>query len=102
MMLERLKQSLESGQPYEAQCRLRRADGVYRWFAGSAVPVRAQDGAVVRWLSLANTWAPMSPVDFPVDSTGGFTHVDGADAASPIRRIDLPWARSHRAGKPRA
>jgi PAS domain S-box-containing protein len=49
MMLERLKHSLESGQPYEAQCRLRRADGVYRWFQGSAVPVRGEDGAVVRW-----------------------------------------------------
>jgi PAS domain S-box-containing protein len=52
MMLERLKDSLESGQPYEAQCRLRRADGVYRWFQGSAVPVRAQDGALVRWYYL--------------------------------------------------
>jgi PAS domain S-box-containing protein len=49
MMLERLKRSLESEQPYEAQCRLRRADGVYRWFQGSAVPVRAQDGVLVRW-----------------------------------------------------
>ena len=52
MMRERLKLSLESGQPYEAQCRLRRADGVYRWFQGSAVPVRAQDGALVRWYYL--------------------------------------------------
>ena len=52
MMRERLKQSLETGQPYEAQCRLRRADGVYRWFHGSAVPVRAQDGALVRWYYL--------------------------------------------------
>ena len=52
MMLERLKHSLESGQPYEAQCRLRRADGVYRWVQGSAVPVHAQDGALVRWYYL--------------------------------------------------
>jgi PAS domain S-box-containing protein len=52
MMLERLKQALESGQPYQAQCRLRRADGVYRWFEGSALPVRGTDGAVVRWYYL--------------------------------------------------
>jgi PAS domain S-box-containing protein len=52
MVLERLKRSLERGQPYEAQCRLRRADGVYRWVQGSAVPVRAQDGVVGRWYYL--------------------------------------------------
>ena len=49
MVLERLKHSVESGEPYEAQCRLRRADGVYRWVPGHAVPVRAHDGALVRW-----------------------------------------------------
>ena len=52
MMLERLQHAMASGQPYEAQCRLRRADGVYRWFQGSAVPVRAQNGALVRWYYL--------------------------------------------------
>src|SRR5262249_22873941 len=52
MMLERLKHSLETGQPYEAQCRLRRPDGVYRWFQDSGGPLRAQDGAGVRWYYL--------------------------------------------------
>src|SRR5262245_57354214 len=52
MIIDRLKQSLDSGEPYEAECRLRRADGVYRWFHGSAVPVRAQDGTLVRWYYL--------------------------------------------------
>ena len=52
MVIERWKHSVESGQPFEAECRLRRADGVYRWFHGHAVPVRAQDGAIVRWYNL--------------------------------------------------
>lgn len=52
MMIERLTRSLENGQPYEAECRLRRADGVYRWLQGSAVPVRGPDGDVVRWYYL--------------------------------------------------
>ncbi len=51
-MFEQVKHSLETGLPYEAQCRLRRADGVYRWVQGSAVPVHAQDGALVRWYYL--------------------------------------------------
>src|SRR5262245_37911829 len=52
MMLERLKHSLETGQSYEAQCRLRRADGVYRWFQGSAVPLSGPDGTAIRWYYL--------------------------------------------------
>ncbi len=38
--------------PYQAECRLLRADGVYRWVQGSAVPVRQEDGAVLRWYYL--------------------------------------------------
>ncbi|HEY0463839.1 MAG TPA: PAS domain-containing protein, partial [Polyangiaceae bacterium] len=51
-LFESVKHSLESGQPYQAECRLLRADGVYRWVQGSAVPVRMEDGSVVRWYYL--------------------------------------------------
>lgn len=40
---------LESGEPYQVEYRLRRADGSYRWFMGRAVPLRAPDGSIVRW-----------------------------------------------------
>ena len=52
MVIERWKQSIESGQPFGADYRLRRSDGVYRWFHGHAVPVRTQDGSIVRWCNL--------------------------------------------------
>lgn len=52
LLFAQLKLSLENGQPYQAECRLRRADGVYRWLQGSAVPVRKEDGSVVRWYYL--------------------------------------------------
>jgi two-component system sensor histidine kinase UhpB len=41
--------ALQSGEPYEVQYRLRRADGMFRWHHGSALPVRDADGKVVRW-----------------------------------------------------
>ena len=41
--------ALRSGEPYEIQYRLRRADGAYRWHHGSALPVRDASGQVVRW-----------------------------------------------------
>jgi len=40
---------LGSGEPGEAEARLRRFDGEYRWFLFRAVPVRNEQGKVVRW-----------------------------------------------------
>ena len=46
--------SLASGDIYETEFRVRRADGVYRWFLVRALPVRGPDGAILRWIG-ANT-----------------------------------------------
>ncbi|HVF94463.1 MAG TPA: PAS domain-containing protein, partial [Sphingomonas sp.] len=46
----RWSQSLETGEPYEIEYRLRHRDGGYRWVLGRALPVRDEDGAVVRWM----------------------------------------------------
>jgi PAS domain S-box-containing protein len=48
--LVRWSASLESGEPYECEFRLRRgADGSWRWHLARAVPMRGEDGAIVRW-----------------------------------------------------
>ncbi len=41
--------SLETGDPYEIEYRLRRSDGVYRWALGRATPIRNEDGEITRW-----------------------------------------------------
>ena len=41
--------SLETGEPYEIEYRLRRADGVYRWTLGRAQPIRNERGEITRW-----------------------------------------------------
>lgn len=46
----RWRHSLVTGEPYEVEYRLRRADGVYRWTLGRALPVRDSDGAILRWI----------------------------------------------------
>ncbi|MFA9200178.1 MAG: PAS domain-containing protein [Cypionkella sp.] len=45
----RWRHSLETGEPYEIEYRLRRHDGAYRWTLGRALPVY-QDGRIVRWI----------------------------------------------------
>lgn len=47
------RHSVESGAPYNAEYRLRRADGVYRWHLVRALPLRGQDGKIARWFGAA-------------------------------------------------
>jgi PAS domain S-box-containing protein len=42
-------QSLETGEPYEIEYRARRHDGAYRWLLGRALPVRDDQGRIVKW-----------------------------------------------------
>jgi PAS domain S-box-containing protein len=49
--LERWKESLKTGNIFEAQARMRRAsDGNFRWFLCRSVAVRDRSGQIVRWL----------------------------------------------------
>ena len=43
------QRSIGTGEPYEYEFRLRRADGAYRWHLTRAVAMRDADGAIVRW-----------------------------------------------------
>jgi PAS domain S-box-containing protein len=47
---ERWSAALERGEPYETQFRLQRADGVYRWHLGRALPLRGPAGEIARWI----------------------------------------------------
>jgi PAS domain S-box-containing protein len=40
----------ERGQPYSIECRVRRADGEYRWFTARAAPLKTASGQVERWM----------------------------------------------------
>jgi len=44
--------SIEAGTPYYIEQRLRRFDGVYRWFGNSGVPIKDDSGLVLRWYVL--------------------------------------------------
>jgi PAS domain S-box-containing protein len=47
---ERWTRSLETGEPYESECRFRRAsDGEYRWMIARAVPIEDAAGTIAKW-----------------------------------------------------
>ncbi len=49
VVLERYQEAEARGLPYEAELRLRRADGEYRWFLTRAMPVVDETGRVTKW-----------------------------------------------------
>lgn len=52
-VLDHWPRALQAGEPSEIELRLRRADGVYRWFQYRAIPARDGLGDIVRWCVLA-------------------------------------------------
>ena len=46
---ERWSEATTTGEPYEIEYRLRRHDGEYHWMLGRALPLRDQDGQIVKW-----------------------------------------------------
>lgn len=47
---ERWQECLATGEPYEIEYRLRHHSGEYRWAFGRALPVRNDEGEIVRWI----------------------------------------------------
>jgi PAS domain S-box-containing protein len=49
LALERWARSVATGEPHEVEFRIRRVDGVYRWFLTRAHPMKDAAGRVVKW-----------------------------------------------------
>lgn len=53
IMTQNWAKALESGIYYQAEGRMRRADGVYRWHLHQAVPQKNEQGQIVKWFGTA-------------------------------------------------
>jgi formate hydrogenlyase transcriptional activator len=52
LLMTAWKHSVETGHPHDAEYRIRRADGVYRWFNVRSLPWRDTEGRIIRWYTL--------------------------------------------------
>ena len=50
---QRWQRALAAGEIFDAEYRMRRADGVYRWFIGRNVPLRDPAGRIITWFGTA-------------------------------------------------
>src|SRR5262245_55878961 len=82
----RWQESVRTGQVFEAACRIRRADGVYRWFLSRAMPITDDAGAVLRWFG---TFTDINNQKFDADPLGKPTALpppqDQAAPSAPAR-----------------
>src|SRR6185295_4995396 len=51
-VIEGLAKGISGGQPWGLEFRLRRFDGIYRWFQARWVPVRNGEGRILHWNAL--------------------------------------------------
>ncbi len=51
-VVESITHSITSGDPYDFETRIRRFDGIYRWFQVCGLPLRHPDGRIARWCFL--------------------------------------------------
>ncbi len=52
-LLEAVRHSIRSGEPYAMKYRMRRADGAYRWVEGRGEPVRNESGTIIQWYAIS-------------------------------------------------
>jgi PAS domain S-box-containing protein len=52
-LMEEWRSALAAEKPFEKEARLRRADGQYRWFVIRAVPLRDEQGNLVKWYGVS-------------------------------------------------
>jgi PAS domain S-box-containing protein len=52
-VLNHWNSAIKSGEQYEIEYRLKRYDNVYQWFVARAVPIKDENGKVIKWFGTA-------------------------------------------------
>ncbi len=83
-------QALTSGESCECECRLRRADGSYRWMLGRAVPQRDDAGQVGQWVATFTDVDELKQSASVLEKNLAMTRIAGRVAHLGGWAIDLP------------
>ena len=82
--------ALESGEPCENECRLRRADGTYLWMLGRTVPHTNDAGQITQWVGTFTDVDNLKQVASLLEKNLSMTRIAGRVAHLGGWAIDLP------------
>ena len=68
------KNATQNDKPYSIECRLRRADGAYRWWLIRGAPLRDEDGKILKWFGTCTDIENIKEAEAAVEREQEFTH----------------------------
>jgi len=86
------RHSLESGEPYEIEYRLRHRSGEYRWVLGRASPIRDEQGVIERWFGTCTDIHDLKQVEQALAESEEFTRRLLSSSDDCIKVLDLDGA----------
>jgi PAS domain S-box-containing protein len=76
------QEALQTGSPYRIEYRLRKADGTFRWFLGTALPQRDAAGTILHWYGSCTEVHEQKMVDRALQESEDMFHT--LASASPV------------------
>src|SRR6266581_3714351 len=92
------RSAVATGEPFEHDVRVRRADGEYRWFSKRAVPLRGELGHIVKWYGTTTDIEDRKRAECALqEAQAGLSHVTrvstmGELAAAIAHEVNQPLA----------